>query len=709
MRLAGNGFGFRFASVSGLVLWMSLAASCNDHPLVPMDSFVKKTVSDSATIRGKTMFDVLWVVDNSNSMCQEQENLTRNFAAFVHRLSSLDADFKMGVVTTDVREGVDRSGRPLVPGALQHDPAEDLSACIQADYSDDGNYCQTDSDCGIGGCLCGIPHIRLCSSDADCGQGEACVSSAGGATLKYCAATCSGAGDESCAVRAGQNRVFVCAQPPEHQDGYYCLLRTCNTDADCPEDETVQVAGLEHRYEYSCMPHEGEAGVSYCRRKERFPIECEHGGCPLGGECDPVTKTCPAYAVCPAPTCDCPKELGAVLEIKDIGGDEAAQQEASRRFRCMATVGTKGDPTERGLEAIERFIERDSQKPEGQRFLRDEAHLVIVILSDEDDCSGYEQAKQAYMAQYQETRLSQCPEIPETPPDLTLRICDWYKQDLRPVDEFVEEVKALKKDPLKIVVATIVGTEMLECVESCPTPDGHSCIESQYCEDECQDPLFCAERVFGYDVCSGQGEDREHACASTNGIAFSGSRYIRFARAFGDYGMNLSICQESFEGALNALAGLIESVGVRYCLSGGLSNCTSDADCRDSSTMGHAVCRSYWDPTWEAGRGQCISKDGTLLAMRGGCTSDDDCSVMGEGATCDTRAICRWDEDHGGDPADLIISIERADADEPEILDPTTDWDFVPDQDDGCIRFSPEKSPRPKDDVDIRYVSGIGL
>lgn len=45
--------------------------------------------------------DILWVVDNSNSMLSSQQNLTNNFSGFISRFQSLSFDFKMGFTGTD--------------------------------------------------------------------------------------------------------------------------------------------------------------------------------------------------------------------------------------------------------------------------------------------------------------------------------------------------------------------------------------------------------------------------------------------------------------------------------------------------------------------------------------------------------------------------------------------------------------------------------
>lgn len=44
--------------------------------------------------------DILWVIDNSGSMCEEQEALRRNFRVFVDVLEQIGVDFNVGVTTT---------------------------------------------------------------------------------------------------------------------------------------------------------------------------------------------------------------------------------------------------------------------------------------------------------------------------------------------------------------------------------------------------------------------------------------------------------------------------------------------------------------------------------------------------------------------------------------------------------------------------------
>jgi hypothetical protein len=69
-----------------------------------LDEFVQPTQSSA---------DILFVVDNSCSMVEEQTNLANNFEAFIAAFSTSDSDFQIGVITTDnasFRGDIIRSG-----------------------------------------------------------------------------------------------------------------------------------------------------------------------------------------------------------------------------------------------------------------------------------------------------------------------------------------------------------------------------------------------------------------------------------------------------------------------------------------------------------------------------------------------------------------------------------------------------------------------
>ena len=82
-----------------------------------------RTVDRFEQVSGRAV-DVLFVVDNSGSMGEEQSNLARNFDAFIDAADAWDSDFQIGVVTTqidgDVRDPA--GGGSRAPGELLGSP-----------------------------------------------------------------------------------------------------------------------------------------------------------------------------------------------------------------------------------------------------------------------------------------------------------------------------------------------------------------------------------------------------------------------------------------------------------------------------------------------------------------------------------------------------------------------------------------------------------
>jgi hypothetical protein len=83
---------------------------------------VEDSFTQTATALKK--LDVLWVVDNSGSMREEQENLGKNFKDFINKFSNLGIDFKMSITTTDTRGN--NAGKP-VQNSLEKLTSEELS------------------------------------------------------------------------------------------------------------------------------------------------------------------------------------------------------------------------------------------------------------------------------------------------------------------------------------------------------------------------------------------------------------------------------------------------------------------------------------------------------------------------------------------------------------------------------------------------------
>ena len=126
----------RLAPVAALLL-----AGCLDHPLKPVD-YEKVQVDDkSFPIAVNKDVDILFVIDNSGSMAEEQALLSANFAAFIDVLEQDDvkANYRIGVTTTD-------SGNPRCPSA-QYTPEGGklvLSSCV--DRVAQGEFTFNDAD-----------------------------------------------------------------------------------------------------------------------------------------------------------------------------------------------------------------------------------------------------------------------------------------------------------------------------------------------------------------------------------------------------------------------------------------------------------------------------------------------------------------------------------------------------------------------------------
>jgi hypothetical protein len=104
-------------------MWLLLSLGCSDYAVTSKDHaevFVQPEDGPAA--------DVLFVVDDSASMSEEQALLGANFAAFVDVLAGTEGDWRIGVVTTDT-SGAD-AGR--LRGAILTPDTPDLVAAFEA-------------------------------------------------------------------------------------------------------------------------------------------------------------------------------------------------------------------------------------------------------------------------------------------------------------------------------------------------------------------------------------------------------------------------------------------------------------------------------------------------------------------------------------------------------------------------------------------------
>lgn len=114
-------------------------ASCNSHPLQPLGDVLDGTRIEQSDPIGSNAVDIIWVIDNSGSMREEQQELGEKFDAFIDELAELGADFHISVITTDVRDVSQRGRFQGGPGNVVSEqcrqPPADLAYCADLDLA----------------------------------------------------------------------------------------------------------------------------------------------------------------------------------------------------------------------------------------------------------------------------------------------------------------------------------------------------------------------------------------------------------------------------------------------------------------------------------------------------------------------------------------------------------------------------------------------
>ncbi len=221
-------------------------------------------------------------------------------------------------------------------------------------------------------------------------------------------------------------------------------------------------------------------------------------------------------------------------------GSNVAGGDVAGAFSCVASLGTGGCGFEQPLEAAHLALKPGTNPG----FLRKDAALALVFISDEDDCS----ASNATLFDPFQNKISdpmgplssfRCFDFGVTC-DVNDRTktgprkgCKPSKSSnyLHPVDRYLKQLKQLKPAG-QVVVSAIVG------------PSG---------------PVEVAHQ--------GHLPSLKPSCTSTAGNAFPAVRLGHFVDAFGKRGATHSICSGDFSPALDALGKLVtEQTQLSWCL-----------------------------------------------------------------------------------------------------------------------------------------------
>lgn len=233
---------------------------------------------------------------------------------------------------------------------------------------------------------------------------------------------------------------------------------------------------------------------------------------------------------------------------------QRGDQDVGENFaKILNGIQTFGSAYERGLDAMEVFLNPNSSRAPGcendlDAFLRDEAKLVVIFLTDEDDCSHVD----GQFALEDENADESCERNVEDfkdPQVYSPSFCYDRLGDLAPTTRYSSFLKNYKGDENQVSVAVIAGALPNEdgelvaggCrVASDGTPQG-GCFQSGGNSNQTGSGGLCSP-------------EQDYQCCTAD----PGSRYIQFARELGpNRFLNDSICFESFRNTMLDIAKFI--------------------------------------------------------------------------------------------------------------------------------------------------------
>ncbi|KIG11845.1 hypothetical protein DB30_02397 [Enhygromyxa salina] len=104
--------GTKFTLLAGCAMAMAMTTTsgCLNHPLKPVELEKGSEVEDQLQLTVNKDVDILFVIDNSGSMGEEQAILANNFGSFIQVLEAddVEANYRLGITTSD-------NGNPWCP------------------------------------------------------------------------------------------------------------------------------------------------------------------------------------------------------------------------------------------------------------------------------------------------------------------------------------------------------------------------------------------------------------------------------------------------------------------------------------------------------------------------------------------------------------------------------------------------------------------
>ena len=93
----------RLAMLTGAAIALPTVFGCIEHPLKQVEYEKSAVEQNQIELSVNKDVDILFVIDNSGSMGEEQGTLAANFASFIEVLErpEVKANYRIGITTTD--------------------------------------------------------------------------------------------------------------------------------------------------------------------------------------------------------------------------------------------------------------------------------------------------------------------------------------------------------------------------------------------------------------------------------------------------------------------------------------------------------------------------------------------------------------------------------------------------------------------------------
>ncbi len=254
---------------------------------------------------------------------------------------------------------------------------------------------------------------------------------------------------------------------------------------------------------------------------------CEHE--PLVGD-DGVLRHSPAPGMA-----GCDEAFPSYLSYPSTEADEGLIQKMATDFGCIATLGTDGCGFEQQLEAALKGLSVHAQ-PGGPNagFLRQDSILMILFVTDEDDCSVSD------------------PQIFDRELDLghvNMR-CFYHPEMIHGLARYVEGYRSLRTDwQDKLILGFITGVPL---VEQCQTTG-----------DLIAPCLALTQMIPMPDPLD--PTRLSPSCNTDSGLAYPPVRLVELAMQFGENALVQSICTDDFGPAIEHLSEKLTGVIGSLC------------------------------------------------------------------------------------------------------------------------------------------------